>query len=156
MDKENIKKDIGFRLRIVSSYLQYTQEQMAEQLDLSERQYRRYESGESMISLDLANAVANLDDKGVVDISYIIFGRLFIDEAIEYGFRKMPEEKLDEMLEGVCLPDLVLKSHDNIRTITEICKKAYEYGNAHLFDKDVRDFPQFRFFTELFESKIFV
>ena len=91
-DKE-IKKmmnDIADRLRLERISRGYSQEQFAEILEISPRQYGRYENKKSEIPI---SRMFGLQSAGVSGY-YLLIGRFEQDVAIERALETLPDEKL--------------------------------------------------------------
>lgn len=111
-------KEMGKRLKAVRQSLGITQEKMAETMDVSVRQYRRYEAGEDSLPISFLDAA----DTYGIDINYIGTGKLLVDLQIELGMLCMPEEDFDAV---IC-------------TISSCCTESVDIATRELFGK-VRD-----------------
>ena len=111
-------KEMGKRLKAVRQSLGITQEKMAETMDVSVRQYRRYEAGEASLPISFLDAA----DAYGIDVNYIGTGKLLVDLQIELGMRYMPEEDFDAV---IC-------------TISSCCTESVDIATRELFGK-VRD-----------------
>jgi len=92
--------DIAKRLRAERLFLGYTQEQMAEFLDISLRHYGRYESGKYAIPYE---NLYKLEPYGF-DACYLLEGRVRTDRIVEKGLEVVPDELLFGLLDmfGKC------------------------------------------------------
>lgn len=136
---------ISSRIRLMRKYLGYTQEQMAELIGVSDRQYRRYENNSSNMGIEALAKASTIDKR--FSSSYLLMGRVNEDFAITAGVNKMPEEELMhviyEYLEST-EPDSSLK----------ILKKFIEYGKNHADSANVRNIPIVDIMTRIFEENL--
>lgn len=93
MGKNEDKVAMGLRLRRVRHFLGMTQEKMSENLEISDRQYRRYENGTSAPSLLMVMKIVALS--GRIDFNYIVSGISSLEYYIRSGFQRMPEQQLN-------------------------------------------------------------
>ena len=151
-DKE-LKKmmdDIADRLRLERISRGYTQEQFAEILDISSRQYGRYENKKSKIPL---NRIFGLECAGISGY-YLLIGRFEQDVFIERALETISEDKLLKFL------DVMAKYNDdnadNLSSIQKdvenILKELLIYGKTHFTDKKLRKIPEFRHLTNCYET----
>ena len=70
--KKIIISDVGSRLEEIQSNLDYTQDQMAEMMDVSKEQYRKYCRGESEIP---SHKLTILLEKQDFDVKYLLTGK---------------------------------------------------------------------------------
>lgn len=87
-------RKMGKRLKAVRQSLGITQEKMAETMDVSVRQYRRYEAGEASLPISFLDAAEAYG----IDVNYIGTGKLLVDLQIELGMRCMPKEDFDAVI----------------------------------------------------------
>jgi len=136
-----------------------SQSEMAEIMDVSERQYANYEAGKSLFSLD---GLISAKEKAGFDMHYIIHGQLTIDYNIEMGFSYLPidqylmyHEKL-RMLHN----KLADKDGDKKDIFDEISRT---YNEIVIYGQSVndpmaprREVVPFRVFTEIYEACLYI
>ena len=150
MKHEEVKIAMAKRLKRIRHGLCLTQEQMAEKLDLSYRQYRRYECGTSCLSIPLIIKVANLSSW--IDINYLTEGYSSMEYYVGAGYQRMPAEKL-HLLMDKCRDVLSCENIDK-HCVLDIIKELYLYGELHYKDNVIRDKIDFGLLTELYEYLI--
>ena len=150
-DKE-LKKmmdDIANRLRLERISRGYSQEQFAEILGMSSRQYGRYENKKSKIPI---NRIFGLESAGVNGY-YLLIGRLEQDVFIERALETISEKKMLEFLDAMSKDN---NDNANIpfiqKNVDTILKKLLIYGKTHFNDKKLRKIPEFRYLTNCYET----
>lgn len=148
-DLKKMMDDIADRLRLERISRGYTQEQFAEILEISSRQYGRYENKKSKIPL---NRIFGLESAGVNGY-YLLIGRFEQDVFIERALETISEDKLLKFLDAVAKDnddnaDNSLLQND----IENILIELIIYGKAHFNDKKLRKIPEFRFLTNCYET----
>jgi len=150
-DKE-LKKmmdDIADRLRLERISRGYTQEQFAEILDISSRQYGRYENKKSKIPL---NRIFGLESAGVNGY-YLLIGRFEQDVFIERALETISEDKLLKFLDAMTKNNYDAAYNSLLRNdIENILKELLIYGKTHFNDKKLRKIPEFRHLTNCYET----
>ncbi len=153
MNKHNdkdIKKmmdDIADRLRLERVSRGYSQEQFAEILGMSSRQYGRYENKKSKIPL---NRIFGLESAGISGY-YLLIGRFEQDVFIERALETIPEDKLLEFL-NVMSKDYNANNSLSQNDIGNILIELLIYGKTHYNDKKLRKIPEFRHLTNCYET----
>lgn len=142
---EAAKRGMCHRIKLMRRYLGYTQEEMAEKIGVSDRQYRRYENNSSNFSLETL-VRASLIDKHFTS-TYLLTGYVNEDYAITAGLRKMPEAEYRKLV------DEYLES-DKPENVIVLLTKLAEYGENHSKDADVREYPMVDVMTRLFEENM--
>lgn len=150
-DKE-IKKmmnDIADRLRLERISRGYSQEQFAEILEISPRQYGRYENKKSEIPI---SRMFGLQSAGVSGY-YLLIGRFEQDVAIERALETLPDEKLLEVLDVMAKDTDDNAANSSIqKDIDDMLNELIIYGRTHFKDKKLRKIPEFRHFTDCYET----
>ena len=148
-DLKKMMDDIADRLRLERISRGYTQEQFAEILDISSRQYGRYENKKSKIPL---NIIFGLESAGVNGY-YLLIGRFEQDVFIERALETISEDKLLKFLD-VMAKDNDDKADNSLlkNDIENILKELLIYGKTHFNDKILRKVPEFRHLTNCYET----
>lgn len=148
-DLKEMMDDIADRLRLERISRGYTQEQFAEILGMSSRQYGRYENKKSKIPL---NRIFGLESAGISGY-YLLIGRIEQDVFIERALETIPEDKLLEFL------NIMSKDNDDNENnsisqndIENILIELLIYGKTHFDDKKLRKIPEFRHLTNCYET----
>lgn len=149
--KEELKKmmdEIADRLRLERISRGYTQEQFAEILDMSSRQYGRYENKKSEIPI---NKMYGLSSVGVSGY-YLLVGKIEQDVIIQHALETIPAEKLLEVLDVMAKDtDENVDNQSIQKDIDDMIKELLSYGREHFDDKKLRKVPEFRHFTDCYE-----
>lgn len=144
-----MEKKFGLRIRQERLRLGWTQEQTAEVIGVSERQYRRYENDESTMSVEYMVVLAN---KGF-DINYILVGVTSYDIAVRGGMNKMPNdlflETMREMIAALDEENII----DSREKFGKVLIKFANYYYGHIKERDVRNVEWINFFTMLYEEQ---
>ena len=141
--------DIADRLRLERISRGYTQEQFAEILDISSRQYGRYENKKSKIPL---NRIFGLESAGVNGY-YLLIGRFEQDVFIERALETISEDKLLKFLDAMTKNNYDAAYNSLLRNdIENILKELLIYGKTHFNDKKLRKIPEFRHLTNCYET----
>ena len=152
--RKNHHIETGKRIRIERMLQELTQEEAAEKLGISERQYRRYENGESGINWII---LEKFDDIGF-DIYYIFSGVVEADYYVTKGFEVMPEEEYDRITERfyeiVTLGLHTFETNqDTLRELCSIFDYCKNYGKEHSREKKLREIEDCHILTTLHERK---
>ena len=148
-DLKKMMDDIADRLRLERISRGYTQEQFAEILEISSRQYGRYENKKSKIPL---NRIFGIESAGVNGY-YLLIGRFEQDVFIERALETISEDELLKFLDAVAKDnddnaDNSLLQND----IENILIELIIYGKTHFNDKKLRKIPEFRCLTNCYET----
>lgn len=138
---------IGKRLKFEREKLGITQEEMAERLGVSDRQYRRYENGTSQMR---SNALFILNNMGV-PLDYLCNGQVALDWWVERSFKIMPNDMLEEKVQQ--LMDIA-KRHEadgDQNELVDFLLELRKYAMMHNDDKVLRKVDTFTYFTEAYE-----
>ena len=148
-DLKKMMDDIADRLRLERISRGYTQEQFAEILEISSRQYGRYENKKSKIPL---NRIFGLESAGVNGY-YLLIGRFEQDVFIERALETISEDELLKFLDAVA-KDNDDNAYNSLlqNDIENILIELIIYGKAHFNDKKLRKIPEFRFLTNCYET----
>ena len=139
---------MGKRLRFEREKLGITQEEMAERLGVSDRQYRRYENGTSQMK---SNSLFILNDMGV-SLDYLCNGQVALDWWVEQSFRIMPADMLNEKAHQLMdISERHIVDGDQ-NEIIDLLLELREYAMMHKDDKILRDTDKFTYFTEAYEN----
>lgn len=152
--RKNHHIETGKRIRIERILQGLTQEEAAEKLGISERQYRRYENGESGINLII---LEKFDDIGF-DIYYIFSGVVEADYYVTKGFEVMPKEEYSRITGrfykivrlGLPTGD---SNEDSLRELSSIFDYCQNYGRKHSMDKKLREIEECHILTTFHERK---
>ena len=146
---KNMMDDIANRLRLERISRGYSQEQFAEILEMSPRQYGRYENKKSEIPI---GRMFGLSSAGVSGY-YLLVGRFEQDVIIERALETIPEEKLLEVLD-IMAKDTDDNADDSFiqSAIDDMLKELLKYGREHFNDKKLRKMPEFRHYTDCYEA----
>lgn len=139
---------IGKRLKFERERIGITQEEMAERLGVSDRQYRRYENGTSQMR---SNALFLLNEMGI-DLDYLCNGQLALDWWVELCLRIMPEDMFFERAEKLLNIAELHKEDGNQNELIDMLLGMREYAIGHKDDKVLRTVPKFLYFTENYEE----
>ena len=93
MVRKQFNLDIGRRLKVLRVVNGLTQDEMAEKLDISTRQYRRYENGDSELQMKAFFLLGMMDG---IDTNYLTTGQTQEDMVIEWAISRMPEEEFQQ------------------------------------------------------------
>lgn len=150
-NQERIKEQ-GKRLRAERLSRGITQEAIAEVMDVSERQYRRYESGESVLPLEVLKAFY----KYGIDYNYVGQGILSIDIEIQHGMESMPEDQYEEIFREVRENQQKNKEDFDgniyIEETLKLLTKFSAYNKENPTAPQIRETPQIDIFTMLYEE----
>lgn len=139
---------MGKRLRFEREKLGITQEEMAERLGVSDRQYRRYENGTSQMK---SNSLFILNDMGV-SLDYLCNGQVALDWWVEHSFKIMPDDMLNEKAHQLIdISERHIVDGDQ-NEIVDLLLELREYAMMHKDDKILRDTDKFKYFTEAYEN----
>ena len=144
-------KEMGKRLKAVRQSLGITQEKMAETMDVSVRQYRRYEAGEASLPISFLDAV----DTYGIDINYIGTGKLLVDLQIELGMRCMPEEDFDAVVGSIsscCTESVDIVPRELFGKVREKLEVFQNYYVEHHSAVPIREVMPFYFWTMCYEE----
>lgn len=152
--RKNHHIETGKRIRIERILQGLTQEDAAEKLGISERQYRRYENGESGINW---NILEKFDEIGF-DIYYIFNGVVETDYYVTKGFEVMPEEEFSRIIDkcyeivnhGMPTSDSDEATSRDLCSVLDYCQS---YGRKHNRDKKLREIEECHILTSLHERK---
>ena len=138
---------IGKRLKFEREKLGITQEEMAERLGVSDRQYRRYENGTSQMR---SNALFILNNMGV-PLDYLCNGQVALDWWVERSFKIMPDDMLEEKVQQL----MVIADRQEIdgdqNELVDFLLELRKYAMSHNYDKTLRSTEKFTYFTEAYE-----
>ena len=138
---------IGKRLKFEREKLGITQEEMAERLGVSDRQYRRYENGTSQMR---SNALFILNSMGV-PLDYLCNGQVALDWWVERSFKIMPDDMLEEKVQQL----MVIADRQEIdgdqNELVDFLLELRKYAMSHNYDKTLRSTEKFTYFTEAYE-----
>ncbi len=156
--KVDYKVKLGERLQILRKYRGYSQEYVAEVLDISVREYRRMEKGEVNVSLD---TICELIDKMDYDSGFLVLGTMTVDTYLNKAMMVMPDEMYNEYLEKLVVgSDEVAEAYDagediseKSRDVLEVVKEIAKYGMEHWRDPDLREGTSIDFFTNYITRK---
>lgn len=162
MDEKEIRQKIAQRLRKNRMVLGYSQEEVAELLDISVRQYRRMESGKTSIH---SYTIMRLCTEAGFDDAYILTGQMSVDRYITAGMQKMPEalyeecaDRLNKVFSDYESIDVVMQSPNKEEILNEAIEcidSFYQYGIDHMYDKSVRETAPFCATTNaMIENKV--
>lgn len=140
-----MQRSINERIKLMRMYLGYTQEEMAEKIGVSDRQYRRYENNKSSIGLQSMIRASQIDDK--FSANYLMLGYVDEDIMITAGYNKMPDEEYKKLIQ-----EYQTSSASN--RISVLLNKFAKYGKEHMLDASVRDIPMSDVMTRIFEERI--
>ena len=138
---------VGKRLKFEREKLGITQEEMAERLGVSDRQYRRYESGTSQMR---SEALFKLNNMGV-PLDYLCKGQVALDWWVEQSFKIMPDDMLEVKVQQ--LMDIA-KRHEadgDQNELVDFLLELRKYAMMHNDDKVLRKVDTFTYFTEAYE-----
>ena len=144
-------KEMGKRLKAVRQSLGITQEKMAETMDVSVRQYRRYEVGEASLPISFLDAA----DTYGIDINYIGTGKLLVDLQIELGMRCMPEEDFDVLVGSIsscCSERVDIAPRELFGKVREKLEVFRNYYVEHHSAVPIREVMPFYFWTMWYEE----
>ena len=145
----SFRKSIGKRLKAQRIKKGLSQEELAELIHISDRQYRRYEAGTASISFDVGNALVEALD---LDFDYFVTGKHSIDHYLEQGLEKMPDD-LYRKYRDILLSERNETPEINIEAIWEALNAIYQYGVEHPEDPPIRSFGrELTAFTEIYEE----
>ena len=156
MEKKQYNGEIGKRLRVLRVIKGFTQDEMAEKLDISTRQYRRYESGDSVFQVKAFGLLGKI--KGI-DLQYLISGQTLNDKIVEWSFSRMPEEEYQQNQNNVNKLQEYINSEKYDKAITfgkEILIPIYEYYDDNIFNSEcvqIRNVEKCKIITELLEER---
>ena len=144
-------KDIGRRLRLEREILGYSQEEMAYQLGISDRQYRRYESGRSSIPRPY---LLKLHDEMEIDINYLIMGVFVMDEYIQAAMETMPDTEFNETIDEYnALINYDKKDTEFADKFLHLIYRTMIYGYTHGYAEKLRDVPTVDIFKQMHEQE---
>ena len=144
---EQLRKNIGIRLKFERMKMGMSQEELAFELDISDRQYRRYEAGECKLPHWIA---ARLRWMNKADLNFLYVGKLMQDTRLNMGMKTIPDERLEEIMQ-ICL-----QATDNMEEIRErepiiaTMKELMDYGEKHWNPEIAKEPPVFPFFTSIY------
>ena len=144
-------REMGKRLKAVRQSLGITQEKMAETMDVSVRQYRRYEAGEASLPISFLDAA----DAYGIDVNYIGTGKLLVDMQIELGMRCMPKEDFDAVICSIssCCTDRVdITPCELLGKVREKFEVFQYYYVEHCSAVPIREVMPFYFWTMWYEE----
>ncbi len=97
MSKPNkiLMVDVGLRLRQIQTNLGYTNREMAEKFGVSEEQYRKYCTGESIIPFD--NLMMFLRDTKI-DVFYLMTGETDTSTSFTYHISSMNTDQCNKYI----------------------------------------------------------
>lgn len=143
-------KEIGSRLRLEREILGYSQEEMAYQLGVSDRQYRRYESGRSSIPRQY---LLKLHDEMEIDINYLIMGVFVMDEYIQAAMETMPDNEFDETIDEYnALINYDKKDSEFADKFLRLIYRTMIYGYTHGYAEKLREVPPVDMFKQMHEQ----
>ena len=150
--KGDYNVELGHRLQILRRYAGFSQEYVAETLDISVREYRRMEKGEVNVTLD---TVCSLIEKLDFDTGFLVLGTLTVDTYLNKAMSVMPEEMYDDYLEKlVSMSQEIEEGYESGVDVSEKTKKFFDivveisrYGMGHWEDPNVREEAKDDFFT---------
>ena len=154
-----IYAEIGKRIEENRKVLGFSQEYVAESLDISDRQYRRIEKGQVVIYMA---AIGKLYELGF-DVYYILFGKSSIDVYIEKALNTMPQDMIEKnakRLGNIALkihhenPDFSRLTPKEIQEANQILIDTVIYGQEHFSEANISEDEEFHMFTELFRERI--
>lgn len=156
--KVDYKVKLGERLQILRKYRGYSQEYVAEVLDISVREYRRMEKGEVNVSLD---TICELIDKMDYDSGFLVLGTMTVDTYLNKAMMVMPDELYNEYLEKLVLwSDEICEAYNEGEDISEksrytleVVKEIAKYGMEHWRDPNLREGTPDDFFTNYIVRK---
>lgn len=116
MKNKELYEEIGIRMRMEREARGYTQEKMAEALELSENYYGKIERGQRYLSID---TLLLLYTKFDIDIMYILTGERSCnyDYGLQKIFNDIPDSKRNEVQE------ILYKIVKLIKNNTENCEE---------------------------------
>ena len=138
-EKSSYYIDVGKRIEENRKFLGYSQEYVAEALDISDREYRRIEKGEVVIYASTLMALTNIG----FDIHYLFFGRVAMDIYMDKALATMPEEmisqnidKMDAFLSKVepGVPVCKQLTREEIEEMKTLIDDMVDYGTKHFQD----------------------
>lgn len=146
--------NIADRMRLERLSRGYTQEEFAEMLEVSSRQYGRYENKKAGIPF---NVIFGLRDLGI-DLSYLLDGVTYRDQLIRHCFQTMPQDMLLPKLSA-----LRNASHDFdtaeeqeqpliFEKMINIVNDLLKYGKEHYYDSKLREVQEIRYDTLFYEA----
>lgn len=156
MGRKQFNVDTGRRLRVLRVVNGLTQDEMAERLDISTRQYRRYENGDSELQMNAFFLLGMMDG---MDTQYLTTGQTREDMVIEWAISRMPEEeyqrnqdkvnKLQEYYNAERYEDAVVLGN-------EIISALYNFYNDNFLNysiEKIRDVDRCNISTGMLEEK---
>lgn len=152
MKQETIEKYrllFARRLKTLRLLRGYTQEELSELLNISDRHYRRYESGQTSVPLLTMFTLAEVLN---VEYNYLFFGRHILDLIFEQAFRTMPDEMYVSYLDKIS--QLIHIDYDApAGDLGPVIVDLYNYGVNHRFDKPLRQIDrELRLVTAYYEK----
>lgn len=156
MDRKQFNLDIGRRLRVLRVVNGFTQDELAEKLDISTRQYRRYENGDSEFQMNAFFLLGMLDG---MDTYYLATGQTREDMVIEWAISRMPEEEYQQNQNKV---DELQKYYnaeryeDAIALGNELVSSLYQFYNENIMNNNIekiRDVGRCNINTGMLEEK---
>lgn len=146
-------KEQGNRLRAERLSRGITQEKMAEYMDVSVREYRRYEAGDATLPFSFISIVKQFN----LDCSYILTGQLSIDFQIELGMNTMPDDMYHEKLGEILMSCKKLSNNVDIEMFKEGILGQFlefaEYYKENSTLPHVRKVDKIYIFTMLYEME---
>ena len=149
MNKKKFYMEFGERLRRSRLFMNYSQEEMAEMLEVSERQYRRYELGNSVPQQPVLIKMRKIG----LDLDYLGRGRKSVDIMVENVLRYAPDDVFDKVLSA-----FPKSTEDNYHKLEEeldewvglVAKVEKEIDK----NKVIRDDLTFELFTRFYEENM--
>lgn len=141
-------KEIGKRLQRFRISKGLSQDKMSELIGISERQYRRYELGDSNIPMATVIELLNMG----MDINYLYSGKVDLDIEIENALNRMPDNKYKAVVRDI---HIVAKDYNDTGQSDKLIlllENILEYGAVHKEDA-LRRKIKFDFFTCVYEKE---
>ena len=158
-DERNMNAIVGERIREYRKFLGYSQEYVAEALNISDREYRRIERGEVVIYV---STIAKLVKLGF-DEHYLFLGRVAIDVYLDKAYATMPKELFEDNLSRMESffsrldpnePNYSLITKEELEEMDKILLELVKYGHDHFEEAIIPEEDECNVFTDHFKRMI--
>ena len=144
---QQMRKDTGVRLKFERMKLGLSQEELAFELGISDRQYRRYEAGECQFPSNMASKLKEMNE---VNMDFLYVGRILQDTYLHVGMKSIPYDSL------VGIYQICQKALGNGEAIIEIepilatMRELVVYGEKNMDSEFAKEPPEFPFYMEIY------
>ena len=145
---------IADRMRLERLSLGCTQEEFADMLGVSARQYGRYENKKCPITFKVIFALEEIG----MDLGYLLDGVTYRDKFFQRCLETMPDEELFPRLLALrdTYQEYFAADEDEQSEILDklfpLINEFIAYGKEHYYDEKLRTVPQYREDTKAYEA----